>query len=142
MPLSTEFITNKPLTGTEMVSVITNDVREVLNKDGMFNSHVAYGKVAYEITIKLKMANPTYPEHVVRTASEPLKREPEDEVKELEITRAREIKSPNATRILNKLPVKVVSKQDGRVTEKELSYDGEVEVPPQPEPVDSIKEVK
>jgi len=140
MPLSSEIVSNKPLTGLELVKCILNDTEAVLNKDGMFNSHVAYGRVTYEVTVKLSLQNPTYPEHIARAKGEA--GDPASlggEVQGVEISRKREIKSPNVARIANDLPVKIQTRQDGKVVEKDLNYKGEVDLPPQPEPIDSIK---
>lgn len=141
MPLSTEFVTNKPLTGPELVECVIRDTREALEKDAMFNSHVAYGKVGYKITVTLTLANPTYPEHTIRSQERKVDLEPKDTVEGLEIARTREIKSPNVARVTNQLPVKVQLRQDGKVIEKELRYDGEVVIPPQPEPIDSMRKI-
>jgi hypothetical protein len=145
VPLSTEAITNKPLTGPELVTIIEKDVRALLEKDGMFNSHVAFGKVVYQVSVKLTLANPTYPEHVARASAKLVGDKaitPEDEVKKVELTREREIKSPNVARVANGLPVRVMTRQDGHNVEKDLQYKGQVELPDQPEPVDSVKEDK
>ena len=141
MPLSTEFVVNKPLTGDELRKIIVSDLDDLLAKDGMFNSHIAYGRVGYTVSVELKLANPSYPEH--KTQGGPSKIEGAIEGRTLiplegedrigaRITRNREVRSPNVARVANGLPVNVQTRQDGKVVEKALNYTGrvEVDVPP------------
>jgi hypothetical protein len=135
MPLSTEVVSNKPLTGPELVTIIEHDLRGLLEKDGMFNSHIAYGKVGYRIVVELALANPTYPKHTV-VGGQPVALDPTDDVTKVELSRERVVKSPNVARIANNLPVKIQTRQEGKVVEKDLNYVGEVDLPPQDPPVD------
>lgn len=137
MPLSTEVIGNKPLSGQELLEILVNEVRDLCGTDAMFRSHVGYGKVNYKITVDLKLNNPTYPEHIVRGREKTVGGGEDDpEAKKVTKTRSRAVESPNVARIANSLPVTVVSRQNGQTVEKDLHYAGKVEVS-QPAPFDT-----
>jgi hypothetical protein len=144
MPLSTEMVANKPLSGAELVEVIVKDLRVLLDGDAMFRSHVAYGKVKYSVSVELTLANPTYPKHVAQTRPREIGPEIEksdEKVGPVRFTRTREVVSPNVTRIANGLPVTVIAKVDGQAVERKLDYEGKVELPPQPEPLDKVEKL-
>lgn len=138
MPLSNETLQNHPLSGQELLEVILNDLQDLLAKDGMFRENVGYGRVAYKLQLELEMDNLTYPKHVAQRATRPpTLPDPSPEALSLGKSRSRQIVSPNATRVLNDLPIKVQSVTGGRLTEHEvLGYD-KSDVPPQPEPIDA-----
>ena len=154
MPLSSEQVANRPLGGREALECIVNDVRAILEKDGFFAPYVAYGRLAYEVTIKIHMANPLTPEHTVRVRSRAKPEEPaiegppplvlvpdpltheEPENVVLAVERSREIQSPNVARIANNLPITVtVHTGQGNLKTRELHYDPAT-LSEQPEPVD------
>lgn len=138
MPLASETLQNKPLSGQELLEVILNDLQDLLSKDGMFRESVGYGRVAYKLTLELEMDNLTYPKHLTSRATRPETLDsPGPDALALSKSRSRQLVSPNATRVLNDLPIKVTSVQGGRLVEHEvLGYD-KSEVPPQPGPVDA-----
>ena len=120
MPLSSETIANRPLSGTELKERIKADVEMILNRDGIFSPYLAYGKLAYTITIDFQLSNPMMPKHKI-----------EFEVGEVDPTSAdsiglelkREITSPNAERVALGLPVKVHS-TSGHTTD--ITYPPEI----------------
>lgn len=146
MPLSTETIQNKPLSGLELEEVILRDVREVLDRDGMFSEYIAYGRVAYTVEISLHMANPSYSEHSSKATAKvvgvlegaPPLAVVEGEQFELLTTREREIESPNLTRIAHGMPIKVTTSQGGSPVTRDLHYPKEDFEAPAP-PVDKVK---
>ena len=117
MPLSSETIRNKPLSGPELIEIILKGTRELLARDGMFATHVGYGRVAFRVRVELEMDNLTYPHHSAQGTSSPANTEeaaqtfplpePAEDSVALDLERSQQITSPNATRILNDLPVQV-----------------------------------
>lgn len=145
MPLSTETIQNKPLSGRELIEVILNDLRDLLERDGMFSNYIAYRSVAYEIDVRLHTGNPIKPEHTARlrskpnqtTGTEPFPLPPTVEQKgEMDISRHREVESPNLTRIANSLPITTYVQDKGRTVERSIEYD-KTDYPPPSDPVDT-----
>jgi hypothetical protein len=138
MPLSNETIQNRPLSGSELLEIIVKDLMDLLSKDGMFATHVGYGRVGYKLSLDLEMDNLTYPTHSAqRSGGEGLPLlNPSPEALALSRQRARRIESPNAARVLNDIPIKVTSVIGGKLeTHEVLGYDKD-SVPPQPEPLD------
>lgn len=141
MPASNETVPNRPLSGNELKKIILKDVDSILDKDGMFSINIAYGRVAYEITVKLHIDNPMYPEHKTVIASRPpATNDPDLEKKALEraplrntgeeglavgMVRERVIDSPNAVRVEMELPVTILRKDlnDGVLKEEKVTYD-------------------
>lgn len=146
MPLSTEAIQNKPLSGTETRKRIVMDVDEMLQRDGMFSEYVAYGRLAYKVTIEMQMDNMAYPKHeaIVRAkrsgaieGTPPLNEPSRDKV-DLTLERERTIDSPNALRIESNLPITVQTVQQGQLVTREIQYEKE-HVPPSGKVTDSSK---
>lgn len=135
-PLQSEIVPNLPLSGKELAEIIKADIAARIDSDGMFTAYVGYGRVTYEVVVKMHLDNFSYPEHEVRTRTRPTDKvegvpplkDPSEDAVELELERSRKIDSPNATRLEMGMPVKVTSMQAGRVVERELRYakpDGE-----------------
>jgi len=141
MPLSTETIVNKPLSGAELLECVLNDLRELLSRDAMFGHYIAYGQTDYTVGVELRLNNISYPRHKAQrqAAQRPSQGIGPVEAPEATATLSRErrIESPNAARLLNKLPVERTFRQDGRLVTREVDYQGAVQVPPQPEPIDT-----
>ena len=161
MPTSKELVANRPLRGDELSKIVLADVSDVLNRDCMFTSRVAYGRVAYEVRITLHMDNPTFPQSTTILGSKPrsdneVERQPElgaiqgrpplpqpsAESYASVVERHRDIDSPNATRIEHGLPISVV--RTGHDTGgNPISVEEGVVYPPEsvegmtPEPVDT-----
>jgi hypothetical protein len=122
--------------------VIQNDLREMLEKDGMFSPYIAFGRVGVEIHILLHTGNPSYPKHeTVSKTGEPVPlKGVGKESGVVDKTRRREIDSPNLTRIANSLPIPV-STVPGKGEQKELRYEkGGFPEPPPPQDVDKSAE--
>ncbi len=117
-----EIIQNKNLSGPEIAKIIEYDVNKMLNTDPMLSARVAYGKIAYKVTIQLQMANPTYPSHEMRVKSQDNRKVQEvgsiplkdgigegavkvEEVVQSGKQRNRVIDNPNLERVKHKLPV-------------------------------------
>ncbi len=71
MPASHERVPNRPLSGLEAAQIIEKDVHNILSRDGMFSSNIAYGRLSYEVRVTVHMDNPMYPEHVATVLSRP-----------------------------------------------------------------------
>lgn len=144
MPLSNETVPNKPLSGEELKKIILQDITSILDRDGMLQHHLAYGRVAYEVRVTLQLANPYLPEHKVsRKSQDPPKNlppgDPKKDINAPPLTRKyakgsvvvgsereRTIDSPNHARIENGLPVTIQRRgEGGRIVEQEVKYDSE-----------------
>lgn len=156
MPTSKELVANKPLAGPDLAKIIQSDVAQLLQRDGMFSPHVAYGRVSYEVRVTMHMDNPSYPTHVTTMRSEkrsdnqvaaepelaaiepdlPLK-EPSLEEYVASVERQRRIDSPNLARIEHQLPVTVqVAGEGGSSQEKQVVYPKEAVEGVAPAPTD------
>jgi hypothetical protein len=144
---------NKPLTGLELSTIIERDFRErLLPNEGSLSAHIAYGRCAYEIVLRLHTANPMMPVTEInvrsraagvneiderRDADGNVTREARPELAALEAapltdatndsvggtTLTRKITSPNAERVREGLPVPVeVRQQDGTKTVEQVVY--------------------
>lgn len=134
MPTVNEVIPNKKLTGTEVSIVIQNRVKRMLDMDGVLGPHVAYGRLGFEVVIKLHLDNPTYNEHVMRTKSQTQRNEPVLESPPLKKPSSKakvvgrksfhKIDNPNKERVLNGLPIPIeaMSRETGHVEERQIKY--------------------
>lgn len=151
MASSKETIANTPLRGSELRRLIDADIAAILDADPMLGPSVAYYRVGYELTLKLMLDNPCYPQHDILVRS----RRPSDQQIEADPQRAaveppplanpspdalvqapqrtRQIASPNAARVASGLPVPLTIRgQDGHWEETEARYDpSQVEIPPE-----------
>lgn len=126
-PTSKELVANRPLRGDELMKIIEADVHDVLSRDCMMTTRVAYGRVAYELRVILHMDNPAFPasEAVIKSklaASDVIAQQPElaaiepapplkgaSEDSYVSATeRHRDITSPNVSRIEHGLPITVI----------------------------------
>lgn len=140
MPVSTETVPNRPLSGTELRDIILRDVERVLARDGMFTPHIGYSRVAYDFKLHVHMDNPSYPEHKVRVTSKnpPRNAQPRatnievppiknasDEAAHSHTKLERTIESPNKARLENNLPVTITRKDrnSGETVEQQVHYD-------------------
>lgn len=151
MPASHETVANRPLSGTELKEIIINDFLKILDRDGMLSDHIGYGQVAYEVEVRLHLANPFQPEHKITVRSNPASKnqiakdsgmealsgvpinpekidkdesgEPTDVVSSSELSR--EINSPNLARVANGLPINVTVSDvnSGTKVTREVTYD-------------------
>lgn len=158
MPASHERVPNKPLSGTELMKIMENDVANTLRRDGMFSQNLAYGRVSYEIRISMHLDNYMYPEHVSVTLSKKASKQQIEANPELEALLAppiedeteqaiivsqevqAQILSPNVARIENDLPL-TIAKRDmdtGHMIEVKQTYKGDM---PDPSEVGNLKKV-
>src|ERR1700677_244414 len=70
-PARQELVANRPLRGDELAKIILADVTEILARDCMMTSRVAYGRIAYEIKVVLHMDNPAFKESETVVKSKP-----------------------------------------------------------------------
>ena len=157
MPASNEIVSNRPLSGSELRNIILKDVGNMLDRDGMFSPHIGYGRVAYDVIIKLHIDNPAYPEHQNRTTSRtpatnetdegkkaiapPPLQDPSSEAVVAAMQRTREIDSPNLARLEHELPVTITRRdgQTGQMIEEPVVYDNKEVVPTPVKDVDISK---
>ena len=66
MPLKSQTLPNKRLTGLELMAILKKHFHEMLSRDYAFTPNVAYGRVAVNLTVTLHIAGVTS-EHVVRS---------------------------------------------------------------------------
>lgn len=136
MPLSTEHVPNKALNGRELIEIVVNDVRRVLEQHGLFSVYVAYPRVAYKIQLHFEFPNPfqkstdvlitpaTAPQPKDNILVPPLDfAEGEDEIVEVQLESEREVESPNQARIDNLLPITVTVQDQGKTVERKINYD-------------------
>lgn len=139
--MSDNKIPAKPLTGVELRQIIMKDVGAVLDGDGMLATHIAYGRIAYDVTVKLHSSRPIDPTWQNKTTSRkatvqesdnnpalaaldtfPLIN-PEEDAVTVGVTRSREITSPNVARIFAEIPISaVIRESDGEIREKDIMY--------------------
>lgn len=139
----TQSIPGRSLNGTELKTILLNDVSRILDQDGMMANHIAYSQVAYEVVIKLHLNNASYPEHTSRTVSrgatdQEIAKSPESGLESVEAfpmkdltdetvrvgrKRDRKITSTNLARIENDIPIEIqVRQSDGSVETKKEIY--------------------
>ena len=139
----TQSIPGRSLNGTELKTILLNDVTRILDQDGMMANHIAYSKVAYEVVIKLHLDNISYPEHTSRTVSraatdQELAKNPDSGLETVQSfpmknmsaeavsvgrKRERKITSTNLARIENDIPIEIqVRQSDGSVETKKEIY--------------------
>ncbi len=136
MPSTNEVVVNRPLSGLEAKRIILQDVAAILDRDGLFTEYVAFGRLAYDIIIKVHLDNPTYPEHETRVRSRPQPDQnpvvergpltnPTEDAKISANRRSRVVDSPNKERIKRGMPITVDAKdrETGHMAEKQLTYD-------------------
>lgn len=148
MPTAKEIVENRPLTGTELQTIIRNDFETMLSKQPMLNGIMAFGRVSYEVTLKIHIDNPSHPHHVFMHKSRPAtvaekiespSKEalepfpltgPSDDSLIMATETSHVIQSPNRARVEDGLPVSIsVRNQGGHLEEKQVQYPAE-QLPP------------
>lgn len=136
MPVPGEKVENRRLSGIELRKIIENHVSKMLLMDGMLAGHAGYGRVGFEVVIKLHLDNICYPEHVIKVRSQknttggppieyaPLSN-PTDQSVVVGLKHTKKIDNPNKERIKNGLPIPIerVSKTTGHIEQAEIKYD-------------------
>lgn len=151
--LSNNTIPNKPLTGKECAAVVVDNVRQMLDADCMFNSTIAYRKLAFTVTVTVHAADTsdTKPRAEAQTrirpngvieGNAPLPNPPED-AQFMAIERKVTVDNPNLTRVHHDLPIRVQQRAlpqpndpFPKIETQELRYE-KGDFPPLPEPVDT-----
>jgi hypothetical protein len=137
MPTANEVVTNKALSGTEVKEIILLDVNRLLDAEGLLSHYVAYGRISYDVTVRLHLDNPMMRESSVTVASKPQAgtvieapplTAPSKESVASGTNVHRDITSPNAERLRHGIPVPVVTRQQDGTQQTEL-----VKYPPQPD---------
>jgi hypothetical protein len=136
-PTTGEAVSNKALSGLELREVIRADVERLLDAEGLLSHYLAYGRISYDITLRLHLDNPMQREssttisskpHVDSPMEMPPLAHPSDKAVASGVNVHRDITSPNAERLRHELPLPVtVRGQDGTVQTEMVKY------PPQPD---------
>jgi len=129
-PTANEVISQKPLSATEIKEILRLDLERLLEGEGLLSHYMAYGRISYDLTLRLHMDNPMMPESKVTVTSKPAPplADPSPEAVASGTNVHRNISSPNAERLRHALPVPVsVKGQDGTTQTEFIKY------PPQPD---------
>jgi len=145
MPTSNETIPNKALSGAELKAIMKEKFAHLLANDSMLSDHLAYGRISYDITIRLDFDSPYYAMPIVNTiASSPVGRNivepnnpelaaiesgpplkgPHTDKRMISGTNIRhEITNPNKERLAHGMSVPVdVKRNDGSVRTESIDY--------------------
>jgi hypothetical protein len=141
MPAGREKVVNKALSGAELRKVIDQDWQALLDNHGLLSSMIAFGRVGYDIILKLHVDNAQRPDGDISKTSRAIARNVVAEQPELaavetaplvdpspdafvDATRLhRNIDSPNAERVRVGIPVPVQRRQDdGTLITEEIKY--------------------
>lgn len=60
-PTASESVPNRALNGTELKELLRADFERLLDNDGMLSEHLAFGRVAYDIVLRLHLDNAATP---------------------------------------------------------------------------------
>jgi hypothetical protein len=158
---SKELVVNKGLSGEETKQLIRRDFERLLSNEGLLSPHVAYGRIAWDVRLRLHMQNPLLPEsesHVKSqragrniiadepglAAVEPLPLTPAPDSATISASEiSHEVSSPNLERVHAGLPVPVNVKQnDGTTTQEQVTYPkpDTSEFPPPLTPITDVTE--
>ena len=139
---SRETVVNKALSGEELKAILRRSFETLLASEGLLSAYMAYGRVGYDIRLRLHMTNWMNPESVSIIASRPIAENLIAEnpslaaiespplalapgessiVSAYELTH--KIDSPNLERLHAGMPVPVMVRQgDGTITEQKIAY--------------------
>ena len=136
-PTSREVVTNRALSGTELREIIRQKLDVLMENEGLLTSHVAYGRIAFTLGLRLNLDNMMMRESYIEGSSAtpavndpsapPLEAPPLVNASPEEIIAGGEIEysidSPNAERLRHGLPVSIMVKQpDGTTTQEQVTY--------------------
>jgi hypothetical protein len=135
---SRETVVNKPLSGLEIKEILRAHFDRLLENEGMLGHYIAYGRLAYTITLQLHTDNPMQRETSISASSQKRNDQPGVEAPPLGdpspgvvVAGSRldySIDSPNEERLRHGLTLPVVVRgQDGTTQTEQVKY------PPQPE---------
>jgi hypothetical protein len=139
---SRETVVNKALTGSEVKELLRRDFERQLASEGLLSEYISYGRVSWDIRLRLHMTNWMNPESesvlpsrpiatnlvdtdpaLAAVEAPPLSLSPGEEsiVSASELTHS--IDSPNLERVNSGMPIPVMVKQhDGTVSEQKVTY--------------------
>jgi hypothetical protein len=137
-PTGRENVVNKMLGGEEIKSILRADFEKLLEGESLLSHYIAYGRLSYDLTLRLHLDNPMRPESEVRIASKsnaaapqvapPPLSDPSKESVASGTNLHRDIKSPNEERLRHGLTLPVVTTgPDGTIQTEQVKY------PPSPE---------
>ena len=138
MTTNREIVGNKALSGEEVKTILRAHFDRLLEGEGMLGHYIAYGRLAYTITLQLHTDNPMQRETSISTSSQKRNDQPgieapplADASPETVVAGSRldyAINSPNEERLRHGLTLPVVVRgQDGTTQTEQVKY------PPQPE---------
>lgn len=138
---SRETVVNKGLSGEEVKQLIRRDFERLLNNEGLLSAHVSYGRIAWDVRLRLHMENPMSPEsdsqigsqregsNIIATRPElaAIERLPLTPAPASSVVSGQEVshtvESPNLERVHAGLPVPVMVKQnDGTTSQQQVVY--------------------
>lgn len=139
---SREVVINKALSGAEVKDLLRRDFERLLANEGLLSEYISYGKVAWDLRLRLHMTNQSNPESDSVLASKLIANNVVEldpklsaveapplalAANESSIVSASElthtVDSPNLERVVAGMPVPVVVKQaDGTTSEQKVSY--------------------
>lgn len=133
MPTGRETIINRRLSGTEARQLILADFETLLANEGLLSDHVAYGRIAWNIELRLHVENALSPDSrsfvesranaATPAVSPPPLDSPADDAVIAGTTISRSVESPNAERLRTGFPVAMdVKQQDGTVSQQSTTY--------------------
>lgn len=155
MPTSREIAVNRGLSGTELKTLILADFSRMLDEEGMLSPHMAYGRVGYDLRLRLHLDNLMRQENEITQASRPIAHniiepdhpelaavaaapltDPSPDAAVVGLELERNVTSPNAERVRLGIPIPVETRgQDGTVQQEMVKYppdpslgDGDVHV--------------
>ncbi len=139
MPPAGERVNPVPLSGSELKRIILKDVEDVMSRDCVLSGVSAFGRVSYEVTLKLHFQNLSFPESSMKVVSrvpteqevaadtaranvegEPPLEEKGDSMpaETVAVERHREIDNPTQARVEHGLPVPIVKRNSEGKTEE------------------------
>lgn len=144
MPLTSETVPQKALSGSELRAIMLERFKYLLMNDCMLADHVAYGRIAYDITLRMHVDNPfivgptittiasqpigvnlldAMPEMAAIESGPPLRTPLSDEAVISGTRLTHEITSPNRERLSAGLSVPVDVRQlDGSTVTEQIQY--------------------
>ena len=69
-----ETVPNSPLSGGDVKKIILRHFEDLLANEGLLSEHIAYGRVAFTLSLALHMANPMHPQSRIAYDSRPVAR--------------------------------------------------------------------
>jgi hypothetical protein len=133
MPMDSEKVVNRALSGTELKQLILEDCRKLVDNEGILAAHIAFGRVSYTLHLTIHTGNVYYPESTIKVeGGQPDEKlplvDPPVDASLGQTTLHRNIISPNAERVRVGMPIPVETRQQDGTRQIEM-----IHYPPQPE---------